>query len=428
MRLYENYNPIFGFGVNEYIASVEYIRDRIENDMLLLGEIEGIHSSLQTQFDIFHPNISFTVAGFVFDPITKFFTAESQININNNRQVVEYTPLWGSTNIGPDSVLMSERVEDGISYLKDMFLEKDIAHHNVYWLYKKDSIDSILNEGYEWQQGDIPNFTTMNNLYWRKINEFFPKLYVSGADINNSATVVTKYVSELALNNKSILQVKANSKTVKGDTFYADSNALFVFNSVSIIGGALYASSGFLTEERSPLEKTYASKNILLKTLSNAQSLNIKNKEYSDRGADEVVTVDNVTEVGDGLLPVDSSSLPLTFSVEQSLGREAVSFRQVYNLLYEAATSYYIEQLKLFTDGYSGGGALGELIKEIEELIDEMRSAYAILTECASAPLNNINEEGCVWQCPAEDIHNKGHLMVTKQRLLMHIACDMSCQ
>jgi len=421
----EIYKPITNFAASSYVEAAEFIRKKIEGNIAKLRLIEDKHSQLQTTFDIFHPNITFTIDGFSFDKEAQRFTYSNDLHIKNNGNIVSFYPVGNALEARSENVLFLERPEDGATYLDNSFLNKNIGSHKVYWRYVKQSILDLMNGGYILDPDDIPSFGIVNSKYWRKVEEHFPALNASASDINNNNTIVNKFVAELLYNNRQDLDVYINANAIQGDSFYFKRGAVSLFNAVSLQALSLFATDSFIVEEDTPVTTSYASGNLLLKDLSNAKTFMVPEKPLEDRGSKELISKNNLYNKLSKRMNASTQSIDDDFTIESSYGDMAISFRYLQNMLHEYVSEFYMEQLKMFAGGYSGGGPLGELIAEIDKLIREIESSYVIMDVCAVMPIDS-KDESCEYDCDSpEEVEAK--LMVTKQRLIAQISCDFLC-
>ncbi len=150
----------------------------------------------------------------------------------------------------------------------------------------------------------------------------------------------------------------------------------------------------------------------------------LRETDMLGREDEELITRTNFLNVSNVLYDKTKEYIDDSFKVEVSRDDDAATFKSIVQSLTSFLNSFYTDKIKLFLSNYVDFGAISELIKYIQDKIEELKSSFVENDEC-EIPLNNI-DEGCAIDC--ENIHlEEDNLMVTKQKLKSIVRCALMC-
>lgn len=422
-----NHKPILRYYYTDFIGAEEDILIKRDDVISILSDVENKYNKVQQEFDIFNPNISFFIGEYVFDKDEYSLYINDEIFVVGNGTGFRFgMSETSTTNYTDDSVAQIENIDKSIGYTDIFFLRKSIFSHDVSWVYDLSSEDMQFDESYQFSQNDILPYTYASQIFYKKVDENFNKISVLSSDTQNINAIIAKKNAISELNHRSDMEVKCNPDTIYGNTFYADSSNISFSNSIELYSGILIFANGFIFGDNTPISSTKAVDTFIESNLSNTDKFIIKEIDIDSREDLELISEDNFNTVSDSLLPIDTASIPDLMYVERSGDNNALTFRELHNILEERLSKFYAAQMKLFLNGYDGSGALGELIKFIIDKIEELKKKYITNDECEKIPINNI-DEGCEIDC-GNLFLNEPRLIVTKQKMKSIIRCSLSCK
>lgn len=422
-----NYGAILSHDVKWILSASDYFIGQ-DNDLIdILREIEIKQSEVQQEFDIFNPNIDFSIGKYEFNK------EDYSLNITDNISLVgnnlPFSFLSADTNNGTyydNTVVHIDKVSESTSYTDKFFLPRDIFTHDVVWLYDLSSEDLLFDETHVFNDFDILPYRYASAIFYKKVEEEFQELHVLSHDTGNSNSVVNKEVAVRELNQRANPVVECVPDNIIGTSIQIYRDEVFFTDPVSINVGFFSFSNKYVYQDSSPASEDYMSRSFLKVNLSNTDKFIIIDSPFQDREALELISNINFNEVTEDLLSIDAESIDDGYALKSSGGGNALNFKTLHMILTEKLSEFYAIQLKLFLDGYDGSGALGELIKFIQDKIQEMKDKYVFSDECKLTPLDNI-DEGCNMDCATIAL-DEPHLMVTKQKLKALVRCSLTCE
>jgi len=421
-----NYGAILDFDPLSYRGALEYFDSKRANAYAGLEIIETVYSGVQEVFDIFHPNITFQVGQFEFNKESYSIDLGNSISLLMNNTSSTFESSGDPKPVHEKTVLLADRVLDAKEYFDTVFLSRDSSDHTVYWLYDMTSTDLQFITGHIFNDSDILPSSVTEVLFYKKRNEAFNDLFVLSHDVTNQESVVYKGMLETEFNNTADYEVQCNALNLTGQTVYSKDGDINFTNTMALSTRIASFSNSYIHFDMSPVSTDYASLIFISKDLSNASSFMVVDSVHADRSLKEVISLSNFNEVLSDILEIDAEFIDDSYKINVSSGGNALNFSKFYSLLAVKLNSFYADQLKLFLDGYTNSGALGELLKYIIDKIESLKNKFVAVDECVALPINNI-DEGC--NIPCDQIYlDEPKLMVSKQKLKSMIRCSLNCE
>lgn len=422
-----NYGAILDFNPMSIINASEYFESERKYILNILGEIEEKQKLIQNEFDIFNPNIYFYIGDYLFDKDKYSLTINNTMLVNGNSKAFQLGIKEGAVpSFGELSIVANNFIDESTDYLNNYFLTKNIFTHEVVWLYDISSPDMQYPEDYIFSDNDILPYSYASRIFYTKIDEFYNKLIVLSHDTTNEKSTMTKDVAIREFNLKADTVVECSPDVIVGDKFQMYGSDVYFSNLISMNIGVTIFKNGYIFVDESPINYDFAIKKFTLRDLSNSKKFIISEKQLADRLNTEIISVSNFNEIKDTVFSIDTREIDDSFYISRSGGGNALSFRGLHILLTEKLSKFYAIQLKLFLSGYEGNGALGELIKYLEDKILELKEKYVLNDECDKRAINNI-DEGCNIECGRITL-DEPKLMVTKQKLKSIVRCSLTCE
>ena len=424
--MHYNYGAILGYDPKWIIESVNFFEKEREDTLNTLKDIEEKQKLVQHSFDIFNPNITFSVGPYQFDKESYSVDLLGNFGIIGNSFSFRFLSGESTATLQNESVMHIENVQRSVSYMDIYFLSKERFTNNVTWIYdlsgeafQGTTIDSL-------NPYDILPFSIASSIFYKKVEEHFEELLVKSHDITSTTGLISKEVAIREFNLRVSDTVECSPLRILGANIQIYNNEIFTENTIALYADTFTFKNSYIFTEKSPVNYEYMVSNFMLSNLSNITRLIISEKPMNERLGKEIITSNNFDELKVDILPKDTESIDDSFKVFRSGGNNALTFRTLHMILTEKLSQFYALQLKLFLTGYDGSGPLGELIKFIEAKIKELQSKYVFNDECKKTPLNNI-DEGCDIECGRIAL-DEPHLMVTKQKLKALVRCSLSCE
>ncbi len=418
-----DYGPILNFDKKAIEESILYFKKHEDFFISSVVEVSNKYDKVQHDFDIFHPNVSFTVIKYPFEKDTLSIQANASISMNPNGGIVNALEDESrDESIAENTVVTLSNVERGVPFLSSLFLSKGANSHLVYWLYDTSS-DSIPNDINNYSSDDILPFSVLSGSYYAKRLEFFEEIFSAGSSSGNSS-IFTKYTGETFFNNLLNDNIYCSTENLSGDSISVSGLVLSFSNPIQISASYMIFETGHVFTDKSPASSKYGNDFFALKTLENVNYFMLREVDMVGREDEELITKTNFMNVSSILYDKTREYIDDNFKVEVSRDNDAATFKSIVQSLTAFLNSFYTDKIKLFLSNYVDFGAISELIEYIQGKIEELKSKFVENDEC-NIPLNSI-DEGCAIDC--EDIHlEEDNLMVTKQKLKSIIRCALMC-
>ena len=422
-----NYGAILSYSPKWIMSASNYFFSENTDLINILSDIEDKQKLIQQKFDIFNPNIDFSIGEYVFNKEGYVLTIGDNISLIGNNLPFLFLPPSGDVGVYYDNTVAHiDRAEESTTYTDEFFLSRDVFTHNVTWLYDTSSAGLAFPEGHMFNPSDILPYTYASSIFYRKVEENFSELLILSHDTGKDKSIVSKEIAVRELNGRYSSAVECNPDNIIGSSIQIYGDDVFLSESIDMNIGFFSFFNDYIYTDKSPIGYDYMDSNFLKIDLSNTDKFIILEQPISDRDSHEIISDTNFSEITEYLLPLATEEIDDSYAIFRSGGRNALNFKMLHMILTEKLSQFYAVQLKLFLDGYDGAGALGELIKYIQDKIKELQDKYIFNDECKLTPLDNV-DEGCNMEC-ANIALDEPKLMVTKQKLKAIIRCSMTCE
>ncbi len=422
-----NYPAILKHDILSFEKASLSFGDSREYVLGVLSEIEKKQEEVQVLFDIFNPNISFYIGEYPFNKETFTLDVNTEMAIHGNNLYFNLGINDDSIpNFGDSSVVPVDFVINSTEYLNFHFLNKDTFTNEVIWLYDISSPELTFDADHVFSDDDILPYTYASRLFYKKVDEYFDKLIVLSHDTTSDSSVITKDVSLREFNYRGDATVECYPSRIIGDSVQIYDSSVYISSDVQIVILSSIFKNGYIFEFDSPMDFDFATNEFMLKDLSNADRFVVPEVVIDVLEDTDIITVSNFSDIKSDILEIETTEVGDQFTVYRSGGANALTFRALHSMLLDKLGQFYAVQLKLFLSGYEGNGALGELIRYIEDKIAELKEKFVVNDECDLRALNNI-DEGCNIDCGRITL-DEPNLIVTKQKLKSIVRCSLTCE
>ena len=315
-----NYGAVVNFDPKAMESVLEYFISKKDSFYDVLEEIEYKHSLLQTDFDIFHPNITFQIGSYIFDKEEYYVDLGSNIELLVNDTLSNFESSGISREVDDRTVLASSRIADGKIYLDNIFLTRDSLKHTVYWYYDLDSPDLQFNADTIFNDYDILPVTSIAARFYMKMYETFSDLRILGHDATNEMSVMNKTTLEREYNNIQDVTVICNPVVTTGDTISVENDSFIFINKCAISSNTITFPESYSLSDMSPVPTDYGYNNFGRSDLTNFSSFTIIDNTYQERMIKEVVSLSNVIDSTIDTLEKDTTSIDDAYKISISGG------------------------------------------------------------------------------------------------------------
>jgi len=390
----------------------------------LLSSIETIESSVQTEFDISHPNITTLIAGYEYSNDTSSIDTGIDINLIANSGFV-FTGILDTDDtveVYDDDIVVVEFVDRYTGYLSKKFASKSSKEYTVSWTYRI-PFESKIDYYDMYSDDDIPPYDVVSSTFYEKRLENFYRIYsrYSSEKLENA---FTKYIGVSFFNERLSDKILCNTSVVVGDSLFVDNGTVNTSNSPIFKTNTIVFSDEYTFDSFSPISTAFSESVYALNTLSNVVSFFVSQIDIEARGQYEVVSIDNIDKVMSDLYNINDDTIYDNFKVDVSRGDEAVTFKALYSMCLEAINTFYNDKISIFLQNYDNAGPIFDMIAYIDSEIKNLTNNFVRSDEC-EIPLES-SSQGCKIDC--NNIHlDDSHEMVTKQKLKSIVTCLMKC-
>lgn len=418
-----NYGEILDFKYIHFDRALSFFVNSEKNFIDTVENISRMHGKVQEIFDITHPNISTSIAGYDFNKDTKTLSVDADIYMNAHgvyTLVDEYDT--GRRSVIDTNVLSLSNIRIGLEYIKNRFLTKEDSSHFVSWTYN--STDSNITISYDELDSDsIPPYNTIASVFFLKRLENFPEIY-SLSSASGQDNAFTKSIGVKFFNPKDKNSITCNTSSINGESFSISSNVFSSHSFVTYKTKEIIFDYSFVFSDNTPVSVIFSEHTYALNNISNVVAFMVRNVPFDDRANTEIISRDNVISRAAKLYDIDTSIIFDNFKVEISTSGDAATFRSIFQQLVTFLNNFYADKLKLFLSNYVDFGPLADMISYLQSKIDELKSKYVSNDEC-NIPLDST-DDGCDIGC--DNIHlEEPKLMVTKQKLKSIVRCALMC-
>jgi hypothetical protein len=409
-------NPKFyDFNYGKLNENIEYIFDCygaiIDNSKV----VEKKLTSIQENFDINHPNVTFFAGNLQYDSDTSTFAAKKTYS-----SLITGVGLFSSSphELSDDnSLIPRDQKSSSINHLSKLFLSKNEFTHHVDWGYLK-TLSSEVFSGDE-----IPGYTYMVYNFHSKRFPMIPMLNISKCTEENHITNYSYFNTYVNRRDAENVRFRSDSIVVGLDAFYLN-NLPSDFSVDTLISSHCSIVPG--TNEYDIATDESLNDIVVSKNLSNATDLYTNfMSQYDEKADDKVVSINELNNYVEDILERKTTEFSDEFGAIHSASNDAYTWREMYEYISLKISVLYTKTLFKFIETGTENPDLYALFMRVKSLIERLKKDYVRNDECSNKTPNNI-DESCIVRCENIDLSER-NLMVSKQKMISSIRCALSC-